>query len=117
MQNYEEKLNDVKRIYNKQFNEESKKKMEGVIEIYKNQEQKLPLYEERKISDLKALESILGPLSLQRRYAGIRTILGQSTVIVKVNSPIRLIFDESDNSLQLQFSISPFLEETDSETK
>ncbi|KAK8825692.1 hypothetical protein WA577_000862 [Blastocystis sp. JDR] len=53
---FDEKLLDIKRKYNQQFAEESKKKESG----------SMPLYEERTITDLQRLEEILGPVSLKR---------------------------------------------------
>ena len=111
-QQYEQKLDDIKKAYNKQFNEETRQKTEGVCLRDGNDGQKLPLYEERKITDLQVLEEVLGPLSLQRKYTGFRTVAGQMTVIVAVNSPVRLVYDECDSSLQLQFTVSPILEES-----
>ena len=36
------------------------------------------------------------------------------TVVVAVNSPLRLVYDESDQSLQFHFSVSPTIEENQS---
>ena len=59
------------------------------------------------MTDLDSFEAFLGPMSLRRTYTGFRTIAGQIPVVVTVNPPIRLIFDESDNSLEFRFSTSP----------
>lgn len=115
LQKYEERLNQIKRRYNEQFNEENCKKREGVRDIELIDGQRLPLYESRKITDLKALGDVLGPLSLQRKYAGFRSVAGQTTVIVSVNSPVRLVYDESDQSLQFNFSVSPSIDDDNKE--
>lgn len=64
---------------------------------------------------MKALGDVLGPLSLQRKYAGFRSVAGQTTVIVSVNSPVRLVYDESDQSLQFNFSVSPSIDDDNKE--
>lgn len=49
-------------------------------------------------------------MSLRRTFAGYRTIAGQIPVVVAVNSPIHLIFDELDKTLEFRFSASPINE-------
>ena len=63
----------------------------------------MPLYEERTITDLQRLEEILGPVSLKRTYAGYRTTAGQIPVVVGVNAPVRVIYDEADKSAMFHF--------------
>ena len=58
------------------------------------------------MTDLDSFEAFLGPMSLRRTFTGFRTVAGQIPVVVIVNPPIRLIFDESDNSLEFRFSTS-----------
>ena len=67
----------------------------------------MPLYEVRTITDLQRLEEILGPVSLKRTYAGYRTTAGQIPVVVGVNAPVRVIYDEADKSAMFHFSVSP----------
>ena len=59
------------------------------------------------MTDLDSFEAFLGPMSLRRTFAGFRTVAGQTPLVVAVIPPIRLIFDESDNSLEFRFSTSP----------
>lgn len=70
----------------------------------------MPLYEERTITDLKRLEEILGPVSLQRTFAGYLTTAGQISLVVGVNPPVRVIYDEADRSAVFHFSVSPIRE-------
>ena len=49
-------------------------------------------------------------MSLRRTFAGYRTIAGQIPVVVAVNSPIHLIFDELEKTLEFRFSASPINE-------
>lgn len=59
------------------------------------------------MTDLDSFEAFLGPMSLRRTFAGFRTVAGQTPLVVTVIPPIRLIFDESDNTLEFRFSTSP----------
>ena len=58
------------------------------------------------ITDLSELEAILGPMSLRRTFSGYRTVAGQIPVVVEVAPPLKLIYDESDQSLQFHFYVS-----------
>ncbi|KAK8794507.1 hypothetical protein WA171_003629 [Blastocystis sp. BT1] len=93
---YERQLEKVKKVYNKEFCQNEEKKKMG----------NLPLYESRTITDLSELEAILGPMSLRRTFSGYRTVAGQIPVVVEVYPPLKLVYDESDQSLQFHFSVS-----------
>jgi hypothetical protein len=58
------------------------------------------------ITDLKELEAMLGPMSLRRSFSGYRTVAGQIPVTMEVIPPLRLVYDEVDESLQFKFSVS-----------
>ena len=49
---------------------------------------------------------MLGPMSLRRSFSGYRTVAGQIPVTMEVIPPLRLVYDEVDESLQFKFSVS-----------